>query len=314
MENNYTIKLETNPQRDDVQVLGTGIMQYAIEKRGQEPIEFFALFIRDENNVIRGGCSFCNLYGCLHVDNLWLEEALRGKGYGTQLMLEAEKKAKERGCTFAAVNTMDWEALGFYKKLGYTIELERSGFLKDSIFYFLRKELANNSNPGLDLLSLQANHIPEIVSSFKNIGWNKPSSLYEFYLTEQNQNQRSVIVAKMNEQFCGYVTLKWKSDYEHFMNKDIPEIADLNVLPNYRKKGVGTALIQKCEIVAKEHGYSQIGLGVGMTRDYGNAQRLYFDLGYAPDGNGLYHHYKAVNYSDRVKVDDDLVLFLNKNI
>ncbi len=137
----YVLKQEINPQHDDVQKLGSGIMEYASQQRGHKPIEFFAVFVRDANNEIRGGCSFCNLYGCLYVDQLWLEESLRGKGYGTQLMQEAEKVGKEQGCTFATVNTMDWEALDFYKKLGYEVEFERRGFLKDSVFYFLRKEL-----------------------------------------------------------------------------------------------------------------------------------------------------------------------------
>ncbi len=69
-----------------------------------------------------------------------MEKSLRGNGYGSQLMMAAEKFGKENGCTFAAVNTMDWEALYFYKKLGYEVEFERHGFLKDSVFYFLRKK------------------------------------------------------------------------------------------------------------------------------------------------------------------------------
>ena len=61
-----------------------------------------------------------------------------------QLQLEREeneKFGKEKGCTFATVNTMDWEALGFYKRQGFTIEFERHGFKKESVFYFLRKPL-----------------------------------------------------------------------------------------------------------------------------------------------------------------------------
>lgn len=310
----YILKQEINPHHDDVQILGTGIMEYAVQKKGHRPIEFYAFFIRDENNVIHGGCSCCNLYGCLYVDQLWLEQSLRGKGYGTQLMLAAEKLGKERGCTFAGVNTMDWEALGFYRKLGYEVEFARHGFLKDSIFYFLRKKIVNNINHNFEMLPLQVKDIPEIVSSFKSIGWNKPGSLYESYLNEQDQNQRTVLVAKINGQFCGYVTIKWKSDYQYFIDSNISEISDLNVLPNYRKKGIGTALIKKCEEMARDHGHFKVGLGVGMTRDYGSAQRLYFYLGYVPDGNGLYHNYKAVNHFDTITVDDDLILYFTKNI
>ena len=81
------------------------------------------------------------MYGSLFVGQLWVTEALRGKGYGTQLMKEAENLARERKCNFMAVNTMDWEALDFYKKLGFHVEFERHGFDKDSVFYFLRKDL-----------------------------------------------------------------------------------------------------------------------------------------------------------------------------
>ena len=37
---------------------------------------------------------------------------------------------ENRGCTFATVNTMDWEALPFYQKLGYEVECIRDGFEK----------------------------------------------------------------------------------------------------------------------------------------------------------------------------------------
>lgn len=53
----------------------------------------------------------------------------------------SEKIARERKCTFATVNTMDWEALPFYQKLGYSIEFVREGYDKASKMYLLRKEL-----------------------------------------------------------------------------------------------------------------------------------------------------------------------------
>ena len=82
---------------------------------------------------------------CLSVGQLWVAESLRGKGYGTKLMLAAENLAQESKCNFIAVTTFDWEAFGFYKKLGFYVEFERYGFDKDSVFYFLRKELGPTS-------------------------------------------------------------------------------------------------------------------------------------------------------------------------
>lgn len=137
----YKLSFETNPSQNDIQVLGEGIMAYAKQNKGQPSLEFFAFFIRDENNKILGGCNGNTLYGSLYIDQLWITESLRNKGYGAELINAAEQFGKDKGCTFATVNTMDWEALEFYKKMGYEIEFERHGYSKNSTFYFLRKSL-----------------------------------------------------------------------------------------------------------------------------------------------------------------------------
>lgn len=137
---NYQISYDANPTSEDIQILNDGILYQAQQKKGMNQLDFFAFFIRDEKNNIVGGCAGDNMYGCLYVGQLWVNETLRGKGYGTMLMQKAEALAKESHCNFIAVNTFDWEALDFYKKLGFRVEFERKGFDKDSIFYFLRKD------------------------------------------------------------------------------------------------------------------------------------------------------------------------------
>ena len=138
---NYHISYEANPQSADIQILNDGISKQAKQKKGMKQLDFFAFFIRDEQGKVVGGCGGDNMYGGLFVGQLWVVEQLRGKGYGTKLMQKAENLAKESGCNFIAVNTFDWEALDFYKKLGFYVEFERKGFDKGSIFYFLRKDL-----------------------------------------------------------------------------------------------------------------------------------------------------------------------------
>ncbi len=137
----YTITLELNPSSTDIQVLGDGIIEYAREVTQHRPMEFFACFIRDNHNKILGGCNGSTLYGCLYVDQLWVSQTLRTQGYGRQLIEKALEFGIAKGCSFAAVNTMDWEALEFYQKLGFEIEFQRTGFDHHSTFYFLRKSL-----------------------------------------------------------------------------------------------------------------------------------------------------------------------------
>jgi ribosomal protein S18 acetylase RimI-like enzyme len=136
----YQILYEANPNPEDIQLLNEGIAEHTKQKTAMKPLDFFAFFIRDENKKIVGGCAGDNMYGCLYVGQLWVTEQLRGKGYGYKLMQEAENLAKKNECKFITVNTFNWEALDFYKKLGFYVEFERHGFLKDSIFYFLRKD------------------------------------------------------------------------------------------------------------------------------------------------------------------------------
>jgi len=166
----------------------------------------------------------------------------------------------------------------------------------------------------LILAPLHTSDLDEIVLAFKQIGWHKPKSIYEIYLEEQSSGVRSILVARDQGRFCGYVTIKWVSDYSQFSENNIPEISDLNVLPVYRKQRIGTKLIQACEKLAKEQGRALIGLGVGLTADYGCAQRLYIHLGYVPDGKGIHYKCQAVTYSELVPVDDDLILYLTKKL
>ena len=118
-----TISYTSDPSHDDIQILYDGLKEHMIAKRDLKPISFFGYFIRDDHDKIVGGCNGCFLYGCLVVDTLWVAESLRGQGYGTELMQMAERIGKENGCRFMSVNTMDWEALDFYKKLGFYVEL-----------------------------------------------------------------------------------------------------------------------------------------------------------------------------------------------
>ena len=141
-QEDYRFDYQENPDAHDEHVLFEGINAQAILKKGVEkPIKSFGIFIKDPHGNVLGGVRGASYYGCLYVDMLWLKEELRHQGLGTHLMVEAEKIGRAHACSFAAVNTMDWEALSFYQKLGYAIEFVRDGYEKQSKMYLLRKNL-----------------------------------------------------------------------------------------------------------------------------------------------------------------------------
>lgn len=312
----FTLSFEENPNPNDFEVLINGITDYAKQQKGFDALDFFAFFIRDESKTIVGGCSGATLYGGLHIDSLWVSEIIRNKGWGTKLINAALTYGKEKNCSFATVNTMDWEALGFYQKLGFRVEFKRTGFHKNSVFYFLRKEFLQPplSKPGLDQIEIRVfepKDIPLLVTEFTRNRWHKPQSTFDLYWHEQNTNERFMWVAFYNEQIAGYVTLKWESSYQSFKEQHIPEIMDLNVLPPYRNKGIGTGLLEVAEQLASTRS-QVVGLGVGLYNDYGNAQKLYIKKGYIPDGLGVTYNYQLVIPGDSAPVDDDLVLWFTK--
>ena len=171
----------------------------------------------------------------------------------------------------------------------------------------------NKLTPHLFIRVLQLSDIDTMVSSFAEASWHKPRATFEDYWQEQQKGARKVWVAYINDAFVGYVTLKWHSSYQSFAANHIPEIMDLNVLPQYRNCGAGSGLL---EIAEKEAAIKSnvVGIGVGLYEDYGPAQKLYIKRGYIPDGKGITYNYQSKEFGTKIPLDDDLVLWLTKKL
>ncbi|PKY04665.1 acyl-CoA N-acyltransferase [Aspergillus campestris IBT 28561] len=65
-------------------------------------------------------------HNALSINNLVVDPAAQGKGYGRVLMAQAEAVARERGCTALKLftNVHMFENVGMYTRMGFT-ELER---------------------------------------------------------------------------------------------------------------------------------------------------------------------------------------------
>jgi GNAT superfamily N-acetyltransferase len=151
-----------------------------------------------------------------------------------------------------------------------------------------------------------------ITKDFKRLDCVKLEDMFVSYWFEHQEGTRVVWIAydAQKSLYVGYVTLVWYSKYQPFLNANIPEIKDLNVVPSYRKNGIGSQLLDVAELEAFTRS-SIVGIGVGLPFDYGSAQRLYVKRGYIPDGRGLTDYYQHLEYGRRVLVDN-LTLWLTK--
>lgn len=163
------------------------------------------------------------------------------------------------------------------------------------------------------LRELVAADAPVIAAAFAAQGWEKPEAQYRRYFAEQAEGVRLVLVAEVEGAFTGYVTIVWHSHYPPFAAAGIPEIVDFNVLIPYQRRRIGTALMDEAErrIAARA---PVAGIGVGMTADYGAAQVLYVKRGYLPDGRGLFQGGHHLRHGELAVVDDDLALYLTKQL
>jgi len=152
-----------------------------------------------------------------------------------------------------------------------------------------------------------------ISDSFQEQGWDKPISQYEKYVQLQENGERDILIAEFNQEFAGYLTIKWESDYRPFQIKSIPEITDFNVLKKCQRNGIGSRLMDEAERKIKR--VSDIaGIAFGVHKDYGAAQVLCIKRGYIPDGNGLVKDSIPLELGDEITIDDSIVFCLTKKL
>ena len=103
-----------------------------------------ALLLRDRaTGTFEGGLWGGTAWGWLHVELLFVPEGMRGAGLGTELMRLAEAEAMRRGCRGAWLDTFDFQARGFYERLGYSVFGTIGGHPPGHSRFFMQKALVN---------------------------------------------------------------------------------------------------------------------------------------------------------------------------
>ncbi|MBA3239477.1 MAG: GNAT family N-acetyltransferase [Parachlamydiaceae bacterium] len=141
------IEIKQQPLTQDLKSqVDEGFTHHAISIVGHdekfEPVAFVAL---EENRMV--GIVVGQLFwGALHVKYLFVHDHYRGKGLGSRLMEQVIAYGYANKCPFAFVETMSFQALEFYTKLGFQLELTRFGYAHGTSFHYLRKDLQEKVN------------------------------------------------------------------------------------------------------------------------------------------------------------------------
>lgn len=135
------ISVETDEQSPAVRVILDGLDAYNTAAVGPDGYQPLNLIVRDGTGDVVGGVLADTYYSWIGIHIFWLREDLRGQGLGTRLLRLAEDEARRRGCKHAHLDTLDFQALDFYRKFGYTVFGQLDDLPPGHTRYYLRKTL-----------------------------------------------------------------------------------------------------------------------------------------------------------------------------
>ncbi len=144
-------------------------------------------------------------------------------------------------------------------------------------------------------------------------GYQAKIEKYQMRLQHQVDGKSISLVAEYKGNIAGYINVYPNSKWGAFGNQGYPEIVDFGVLEKYRRNGIGSKLMDIAEQISVKYA-DVVYLGVGLHSGYGSAQRMYIKRGYVPDGTGVWYGDKICEQYADCKNDDDLVLYLSKNL
>jgi GNAT superfamily N-acetyltransferase len=120
-------------------VLG-GLIGYNNENLGKQKYKRLAVSLRERGKIVGGivGEVWTNV---LFIQLFWIEQKLRGKDYGTKLIGAIEDEARRFGATRSYVDTMSFQAPGFYRSCGYQEFGSIDGYPRGVTRHWLTKSL-----------------------------------------------------------------------------------------------------------------------------------------------------------------------------
>ena len=141
MNEGYKIVHVDKPGDPEWGSIGKGIGAYNTLQAGDDHHKHLCLVLHAPDQVIVGGIIGATYWDWFHIDLLWVEDELRGRGHGRRLLALAEQEARQRGALNAYLDTFSFQAPEFYKKSGYRVFGELQDFPHGCQRYFMTKQL-----------------------------------------------------------------------------------------------------------------------------------------------------------------------------
>ncbi|WP_372626757.1 GNAT family N-acetyltransferase [Arsukibacterium sp.] len=100
-----------------------------------------AVQIKDDKGEVIAGAAGRTFGNWLQINTLWVSESLRGQQIGSKILQAIELAAKKRGCVNCLLDTLNFQAMPFYKKHGYQVQWIQENYPKTGCKYYMVKQL-----------------------------------------------------------------------------------------------------------------------------------------------------------------------------
>ncbi len=141
MAEDYQVVYVENPEESAWGIIGQGISRYNRQQVGDNKFQRLCFALYSPDGEIVGGMIGEVYWDWFYMDLLWVQEALRGQGYGHRLLTSAEDEARLHGAKNVYLDTFSFQAPDFYRQHGYQVFGELQDFPPGHQRYFLTKQL-----------------------------------------------------------------------------------------------------------------------------------------------------------------------------
>ncbi len=160
---------------------------------------------------------------------------------------------------------------------------------------------------------VQPDEIAQVKQEVKAAFFSGDQATIDDNFRDHENGASTTILGYESGRLVGIVTIRWQSNYALFRERNIPLIQNIEIRYEDRGRGIGNLMLEKTEqeIALRS---AVAGIVVGISADYGPAQKLYARRGYIPDGRGVCRGAEPLLHGDTVTVDHDLLLWLTKSV
>ena len=137
-----------SPSDIDLGAVDDGLHAYNLKAADLDAVRPATCFVRTSDGRVIGGVRARTWGSACEVQQLWVDEAWRRRGIGLALMQRIEANVRARGVRTMYLDTFSWQAPRLYRRAGFVVAYEVTGFPDGATKFLMIKELPADAAEG----------------------------------------------------------------------------------------------------------------------------------------------------------------------